>query len=314
VLGVFDPDEAAGRDHLAALGVDATIASDASIAHFVEVITALMPARPGSAVDLEVGGPRPGRNGPTVVSGPSGTGTSEIALGLANVIAARHERPVLVDADEVSSSTATRLGLPIEPNLRSAVDAVEYGRGDVAQSLVAVGRPAFDVLCGLPSLAAAAQVQPREVLDVVVALEQLRSPVLVEVSGLPGTDIARAVVAEAGALVGVGAASPVGVTRLLAWIGARPASDAPVHVVLNRAPTDRFQRAELTAEICRAFTPASLSFVPSDRRVERAAWAGELVSRGPFTTCVAAVAQTAVPRGARPGRAARRSRRARRAA
>ena len=100
-------------------------------------------------------------------------------------------------------------------------------------------------------------------------------------------------------------------TRLLGWAAALPAGVAPVHLVLNRAPTDRYQRAELTGEIYRTFTPASLTFVPSDRRVERAAWTGELVPRGPFTTGVAALAQTAVPRGsARPAR--RVERRARR--
>ncbi|MEX1007214.1 MAG: hypothetical protein WD271_05150 [Acidimicrobiia bacterium] len=314
VLGVFDPDEVAGREHLAALGVDATIASDAPVADFVEVIAALMPARLVEARGGEILTPDSVRNGPTVVTGPSGAGTSEIALGLAAAVAARGERAVLVDADEIASSTATRLGVAIEPNLRSAIDAVEYGTGDLVAALVAVGRPAFDVLCGLPSLAAAAQIRPRDVLDVVGALGHLRSPVVVEVSGMPGAEIARAVVAEAGALVGVGAANPVGVTRLLAWVGTRPTNGTPVHLVLNRAPTDRFQRAELTAEICRTFTPASLAFVPNDRRVERAAWAGELVFRGPFITCVAAVAQIAVPRSARPGRAARRSRRTRRAA
>jgi hypothetical protein len=35
VLGVFDPDEPAGKDHLVALGVDATIATDAPMAEFV---------------------------------------------------------------------------------------------------------------------------------------------------------------------------------------------------------------------------------------------------------------------------------------
>jgi MinD-like ATPase involved in chromosome partitioning or flagellar assembly len=314
VLGVFDPDEAAGREHLAALGVDATIASDAPVAEFIETITALMPTRLVESRARDTITRDTGRDGPTVVSGPSGAGASEIVLGLAAVIATRGERPVLVDADEIASSTATRLGLPIEPNLRTAIDAVEYGGGDLAATLVGIGRPGFDVLCGFPSAAAAAQVRPRDVLDVLAALAHLRSPVLVEVTGVPGAEIARAVAAEAGALVGVGAASPVGVTRLLAWIGTRPANGAPVHVVLNRAPNDRFQRAELTAEIYRTFTPVSLMFVPTDRRVDRAAWAGELVPRGPFTTCVAAVAQTAVPRAARPGRAVRRSRRTRRAA
>ena len=131
---------------------------------------------------------------------------------------------MLVDADELASSTAARLGLGIEPNLRSAIDAVEHGLGDVAGALVRTGHPAFDVLCGLPSLAAAAQIRSREVLDVLGALGRVRSQVLVEVSGVPGIEIARAVIAGAGVLVGVGAANPVGVARLLGWVAALTAA------------------------------------------------------------------------------------------
>src|SRR5215213_4746536 len=41
VLGVFDPEEPAGKDHLVDLGVDATIAADADVTEFVAVICAL---------------------------------------------------------------------------------------------------------------------------------------------------------------------------------------------------------------------------------------------------------------------------------
>ena len=43
----------------------------------------------------------------------------------------RPSAAVLVDADDVSPTVAPRLGLPIEPNLRTAIDAVEHGRGDL---------------------------------------------------------------------------------------------------------------------------------------------------------------------------------------
>jgi MinD-like ATPase involved in chromosome partitioning or flagellar assembly len=314
VLGVFDPDEVAGREHLAALGVDATIPSNAPIADFVEIIASLAPTVGGPAHDGDSGPDATLPRGPAVVTGPPGAGTSEVAIGLAGAIAARGESVVLVDADEVASSSATRLGLAIEPNLRTAVDAVGFGHGGLATSLFAVGRPAWHVLCGLPSLAAVAQVRAQDVLDVVAALGETHEQVIVEVSGAPAAGIARALVRAAGVLVGVGSANPVGVARLLGWVGALPAGVAPVHLVVNRAPADRYQRAELTAEICRTFSPAGLTFVPTDRRVERAAWAGDVVARGPFTTGVAAVAQAAVPRGTRPGRAERRSRRTRRAA
>jgi flagellar biosynthesis protein FlhG len=313
ILGVFDADEPAGEAHLASLGVDASIRADAPVGEFVELIVALTPGTPTLPAG-SVSAPENARRGPTVVTGPSGAGTSEIALGLAASIAARGEATVLVDADEIASSTAIRLGLPIEPNLRNAIDAVEYGVGDLAAAMLPVGRMPFHVVCGFPSLAAVAQVRPGDAVDVVAALGDLRPHVVVEVSCAPVAEIGRAVVTQAGTVVAVAAANPVGVTRLLAWAAAVPRGSAPVHVALNRAPADRYLRAELTAEIYRGLTPASLSFVPADRRVERAAWAGELVSRGPFTTSVAALAQIAVPRGARPGRAVRRSRRSGRAA
>ena len=128
---------------------------------------------------------------------------------------------MLVDADEVASSTAPRLGLAIEPNLRSAIDAVEHGLGDLATPLVRRRVQRSTCLCGLPSLAAAAQIRPAEVLDVIDAA---RRPAVARASSRsrasPGIEIARAVVAEAGVLVGVGAANPVGVARLLGWVAA----------------------------------------------------------------------------------------------
>jgi MinD-like ATPase involved in chromosome partitioning or flagellar assembly len=313
VLGVYDVDEPAGRDYLLGLGVDATIASNAPVPNFVDVIAVLAPARAAWGQDHAHAMPdRP--RGATVVTGPAGVGASELALGLAAALAGRGESTALVDADEHGSSLAARLGLPIEPNLRTAVDAVAYGTGDLASCVLTVGNPRFDVVPGLPSLAAAAQVRAADVVDVVHALAGEHRQVVVETSSVVDADIARALLADAAGLVVVAGASPVGVTKLVAWLAALPSGVAPAHVVLNRAPSERYQRAELTAEISRTCAPASLSFVPFDRRVERAAWAGEVVARGPFTTSVAALAQIAVPRGSRPGRAGRRSRTRRRAA
>jgi MinD-like ATPase involved in chromosome partitioning or flagellar assembly len=314
VLGVVDPEEPAGHDRLTMLGVDAVVPSDASIAAFVDVIAALAPA--GTRTDTERSRGTAHESGcrPAVVSGPGGAGTSEIALGLTAAIAARGERVVLVDANEVASSTAARLALPIEPNLRNAIDAVQYGRGALHDALLAVGRPSFEVLPGCPSVAATAQINSREVLDVVAALGGLASNVVVEVTGLPGADIARAVLVEAGAVIGVGAANPVSVARMLDWIAGLPPGVGPAHLVFNRAPADRFERAEVTAEICRTFTPSSVTFIPVDRRVERAAWTGDVVRRGTFTAAVAALAEVAVPRRAAPGRSVRWARRRRSAA
>jgi hypothetical protein len=62
----------------------------------------------------------------------------------------------------------------------------------------------------------------------------------------------------------------------------RALTQAPVHVVVNRMPPEPFMRAEWAGELERTFTPASLSFLPYDRRVGAAAWNGRLPDRGPF--------------------------------
>jgi MinD-like ATPase involved in chromosome partitioning or flagellar assembly len=298
------------------LEVDDAIGGDAPIAEFVEAIARVAPARllapaaPSRSVHPDEAADAP--RDPIVVTGAAGSGVSEVALGLTVALAARGERAVLVDADESGSSAAARLGLSIEPNLRSAVDAVEYGLGALDATLQSVGSR-VEVLCGFPSAASVAQVRPRDVLDVVAALAGSDRRVVVEISGRHA-EIATAVLAGARALVAVASASPVGVMRLFGWVAevARPVPS--LHVVLNRAPTDKYSQAELTAEVYRTLSPASLTYVPHDRRVERAAWSGEVVGRGPFSSNMAALAQTAVPRDSRPLRAARRSRRPRRAA
>jgi hypothetical protein len=106
--------------------------------------------------------------------------------------------------------------------------------------------------------------------------------------------ITRALVEEAGVLIGVGAGTPVGVIRLLAWsVDARALNPStPVHLVVSRAPTDAFRRGEISEEIVRTFPAASVTFVPADRRVERASWEGSLVAPGPFTRAVASLAGT----------------------
>ena len=63
VLGVFDPDETAGREHLAALGVDGTISSDAAVSEFIEALTALTPARWSTRAEP--------RSPPRIRSGPA---------------------------------------------------------------------------------------------------------------------------------------------------------------------------------------------------------------------------------------------------
>ena len=149
---------------------------------------------------------------------------------------------------------------------------------------------------GLPGADAAAHVRAGEIVDVLQAFADA-AHVVADLGSTWSHGIASAVAQVADVVVGVGAGTPVGVARLLAWI-AELRSDAvraPVHLVVNCAPADRFRRNEIATEIARTFEPASLLFVPFDRKVDAAAWQGALVGRGPFTASVAPLAAMVCP-------------------
>ncbi|MET0628595.1 MAG: hypothetical protein ABW033_09075 [Acidimicrobiia bacterium] len=286
VLGVFDPDEPAGEAHLLGLDVDRVVAADMPIGVFVDVIAALGSSAPPVMPAPHPPAPNDGRRGvrraPIVVTGIPGSGTSEIALGIA-AASARRVSTVLVDAQEHCPSLATRLGLPVEPGLPAAVDAAEHGLGELAAILVPVARH-LEVVVGAPSIATAAQLRAVDVAGVLAELADRAACVVADVAADHDAPIGRHLLRDAGALVFVASATPLGVTRTLAWF-ARSGTDlgaAPVHVVLNRAPRERFRRSELEHEVCRTLGRGTVTFVPNDARVDDAMWRGTVVGRGPF--------------------------------
>jgi MinD-like ATPase involved in chromosome partitioning or flagellar assembly len=323
VLGVYDVDEPGAREHLEMLGVDAVVESIAGPPAFVAALLAVVTASlastaatrrlgTGSRLVPSDGDDSSARHrGVVAVSGSAGSGVTEVAVGFAAAVAARRDPVVLVDADAAAGSTAARLGLPIEPNLRTAVDAVAHGLGELGGVLARPRSSRLCVLCGFPSAAAAAHVAPHEVVDVLHALTAEHGCVVVDTGGRSDSAIAHAVVADAATLVGVGSGNPVGVARLLAWISEwRPlVANAAVHLVVNRAPADRYRRHEIASEIGRTFEPASLVFVPPDRRVDTAVWDGELLGASAFTNALAPLVELVRPSVPRRGEARRPARR-----
>jgi len=105
--------------------------------------------------------------------------------------------------------------------------------------------------------------------------------------------VSRGLVAIADLLAVVGDPSPTGVTAALAWIGeARTLSAAPVHVVMNRCTRSIYQKGELVEEITRSFHAASVSFLPDEPRVRKAAWQGEVVPAGRFSKALDVLVST----------------------
>src|SRR5262249_38214364 len=103
---------------------------------------------------------------------------------------------------------------------------------------------------------------------------------------------ARALVARADKLVVVADASPHGIARAQAWIAdaIALASNVDTIVIVNRAPSSRFQRGELFGELMESCPVRDVAFVPHDPRVLNAAWNGVGVARGSFTRAIGALA------------------------
>lgn len=293
-------DETGAVELASRLGIDAVVTAASSPTEIVAAVVALVPAGRPTRVervaepDGEPACPALG-SGPgdvIAVGGPFGAGATEIAIGLAAASARRGRRSVLVDADDVTPSIAARLGLPLEPNLCTAVDAVAYGLGAVPGALFDLGEGWPAVLVGAPNRRTAATLRAEDVLAVGDVLSARYSPVVFDVSAggvsAGGGEIGPAVVRRASAVVAVGAANPVGVLRLLDWLRdmAPVPHETPIHVLVNRAPERRARRAQVAGEIQREVPTAGLTFAPGDARVEDAAWSASVVARGPFARAV----------------------------
>jgi len=306
VLGVYDDEEfPEGCDRLQRMGVDAVIGAEATAEEFVHRIAEMRPGEAMGAARVLAQHAASGKV--VVVGGPfGGTGSTEIAIGLAGRLQDGGSQTVLVDADDVAPSIAQRLGLPLVPNLRTLVEHSRHGEdigSDVDDSA------GFRVVCGIPNPRDWFELRPA---DVVVAVEDLAKTadcVIVDVSSgverLPGDGryrLSRRLIAMADVLIGVGVPTPLGVSRLLDWVAETKVLNEHIRLclVINRTPKGAFLRSEVAREIERIFEPSVLRFLPTDRRVEQASWAGGLVRKGAFTRAVAALAADAPLVGSAP--------------
>jgi Mrp family chromosome partitioning ATPase len=303
ILGVFDPDESAGKDHLLSLGADATIAADAEVVEFVLAIGDLgVGSRAEPGVPDHTRAPAPRVDHPTgsvvAVSGPRGSGVTEVALGVAATLAERGRSVLLLDAHERAPALAGRLGLGLEPNLRSAVDACAHGVGRLDDCVVPVSvgsARTLGAVAGHPSPLAATQVSTQDFLDVVATARCAHEFVVVDVEERSAS--ADALAGSTTAVVGTLHASPVGVVRGLEWAAdaAGRSASVPLHLVVNHAPRSRFRQEEIRSEIERTIRPSSLAWCPHDTAVEVAAWDGRPVGHGKFRAACARIAAALDP-------------------
>lgn len=324
VIGVYDSSDPAGtgKQRLLELGVDEALADITPPAEFLATIARI--AGPLTIEAPELDGlfesivteadvsapdadsvPRRRSRGTMVAVGAAtgGAGSTELSIQLAAALRLRDQATVLVDADEQAPSVAQRLGLGLHPNIRTAVDAVHHGTGALGATLNRLPVAGVEVLSGLPNPRDWFELRAGEVVEVLAELTRTHPYVVANVgpriedlpeSGGPSRfAVTRGTLSLANAVILVGAATPIGVTRIIDWLadGRSLVTGKPLHIVLNQHPGSSFVSTEIENELRRTVAPQSMTVVPFDKRVQRAAWDGQLVPRGPFTKSVAKLAQ-----------------------
>jgi MinD-like ATPase involved in chromosome partitioning or flagellar assembly len=276
------------------LGVDAVVGDDEPVDRIVAAAVSVAGATAGQPTPPPAAEHRAGAV-VAVVGVSGGVGATEVAIAVAD---AAPGHGVLADLDVSSPSVAQRLGLPLHPNLRSAVDASRAGN-DLATQLIDARR--FDVLGGPATSGDWAGI---EATDVGVLIDALSADRLV-VANLPAgpprphphgatsvADLTRPLIATADVVVAVTLPTPVGVSRAIEWMAAiEGLHPGRLHLVLNRTPTSTFRRSEARRELERALE-VPVWLLPEDDRVGRVAWAGYPVLRGPFRRAIRRLASS----------------------
>lgn len=328
VLGLYDPTDSQGKSDLIDAGVDALAPADVDAADLIAQVGRLAARRPEdrpSRRPAAAPDPPAAGVGRTIgVAGPTGgVGVTEIAIELAAAMAVAGVPTVLVDAEEVAPSHAQRLGLPLHPNIHTALHAVQRAKPVedclhplarrkplAALSGMAVTGDWATVSAGAPArlLSALAAAGRTVVADLGHCLPRADGP-----AGLRFGH-AAALAASCDDLVLVTAPTPTAITRTIAMVadlargkvadlanvmvadlGEGKVSDSPgdsrrLHLVLNRVGADRYVRDESIAELRRATDARVVHVVGEDARVPRAAWQGSRVTRGRFTAQVGTLA------------------------
>lgn len=327
VFGIFDPDEAEGQGarYLESLGVTLTIPATCAPADLAARLLDLLdrpasisPARAGTFahnnLTTNFGGSI------TVIGGPGGTGVTEFAICLAERIAARHQRVILVDLDDRAPGLAMRLDTDPSPHILGALDAA--GRGDdiinhVARAPSGHRTQPFHLIVGAGSATDWLRIRADEVTELLDQLRRWDHAIInvgSEMDANAGLGPSRypattGALQRADRVIGVCDGSAFhSIGRYLNWFAAVAQLTPPggrVLTAVNRLPARNPERRLSIEEALTAHLPADrragFVWLPHDRHVLNASWTCEHVQRGQFRREIEGIAELLAPR-ARHGR------------
>jgi MinD-like ATPase involved in chromosome partitioning or flagellar assembly len=288
IVGVYSPgDGPDAKRYLLECGISDVIEADASAAEFLAVVAATLRHRApvGSSQARGVD-----RHVLTIgVTGASGgVGVTEVALGVAHSLSADLET-LLVDLNLRNPGVAQRLDLPLHPNLLTAVDLAHHSTSRLKEAVI--GRSGLSVIGGLARFDRDPPLPTAEIRGLLIELSRLEFEV--HVVDLGESSAEQTAVVEPDILIVVGAANPVGITRLVRK--ARdldgPSGVPDLLAVINGAPKKSHRSIEIRSEWLTALPGIPMVLIPNDTRVERAAWDGTVASRGGFAKSIRSIAE-----------------------
>ncbi len=283
IVGVYSPADAPdAKRHLLECGITDVIESDAPADEFLTVAAAtLMHRRPALLSVPKI--PKSFRVG---VFGPlGGVGVTEVAIGLSSGLAGSRST-LLIDLDQQNPSVAQRLDLSLHPNLMTAVDSAHHS-GNLDEAIIDYEQ--MGIVGGLAN-PGGQELPPVEIDGLLDEVGAMGFEVLVADLGVMRSD--RLDTLRFNALIAVGLASPVGMSRLVRSVEAVGARGDRVDIVavVNRVGAGGRRRLEIRSEMARLMPEIPVVLLPEDRGLERAAWDGTRPARGPFARSVGRIA------------------------
>lgn len=291
VVGVFSPaDGSDAKRRLLECGISDVIETEAAPEEYLDKVLAALAHRipvseetPAPAVGWSIG-----------VAGVSdGVGVTEVAVALAYGIS-RELKVALVDVDPTWPSVAQRLDLPLHPNIRTALDIVAHGSGDLDTATHLMGE--MIVVGGVADQGSAS---PLSQSEVGMLFDALSGSVDVLVADLgPLQHSVGGVLRGFDAIALVGTGDPVGVTRLLhsAERAMEQVSAGSMVLVANKTFRRRYYESEIRRELGSSFPDLPLVVLPFDQGLGESMWEGEWTPRGPFARSVGRMASLVIER------------------
>lgn len=290
VIGVYMPEDGPdAKRRLLECGISDVIETDATPEEFLATVNGALAHR--VPLQPEEDSP-PADSFRIAVTGPcEGVGITEIAIGLAQSLASE-VGTVLIDMDQLWSSIAQRLDLPVHPNIRTAIDHALHHIERLGEAVQETD--GLSVVGGRADGGQGARITRPDAMMLMDGLSESREVVVADLGPLGNAE--PGLLREFDTVIIVGTATPVGVARLIKSVE-NVLSSAPslsVLAVVNKTGKGSFRRAEIIGEIARTLPDVPVVTVPFDHRLELAVWDGTVELRGRYGKALQSMAGVVV--------------------